>query len=120
MKQDLCIKRAQEEIIRCNVEIQWIHTAILNEQCLFDKCLTNLAATHDPIYGAVLEYTQLCQRMNSQLLARFEQTYQLRGFTGSQAAGVRKGENRSSAENPDAEVPLSDTSEATVKCLLWK
>ena len=93
LKQDLRIKRAREEIIRCNVEIARVHTAIMDEHDLFDKCLRELEATNDPLRGVVSDFVLLRKRVNYNILARFEKTYQLKGFSGVKVRGVRKGGN---------------------------
>jgi len=91
MKQDLRIKRAKEEIVRCNVEIQRLHTAIRDEHRAFLHLLNSLKEQGSIIYGAVREYVSLRQQVNFQILARLEKIYSLPGFTGDHTAGVRKG-----------------------------
>lgn len=91
MKQDMRIKRAREEISRCNVEIWRVHTSILDEQDSFERHLQALKDAASPLYGPALEFIELRQRVNNQILGRLEQTYELSGFTGDQTRGVRNG-----------------------------
>ena len=88
MKQNLRIKRAKEEIERCNIEICRVATAIMDEHRMFDIHLSRLQDERNPIYGAVLEHVELRRRVNLHILARFETTYKLKGFSGNQVPGV--------------------------------
>jgi hypothetical protein len=56
MKKALRIKRAQEELKNCNMEIHCLHTSIVDEDQFFELTLQNLHSQQDPIYGAVKEY----------------------------------------------------------------
>lgn len=91
MKQNLRIKRAKEEVERCNIEIRRVSTAIVDEHHMFDIHLARLQDKANPIYGAVLEHVELRRKVNFQILAHFEMTYALKGFTGNQIPGVCKG-----------------------------
>ena len=91
MKQDLRIKHAKEEIVRCNIEIRHLHMAILDEHRAFDHLLPSLKEQGNIIYGAVQEHVALRQQVNFQILARLEKIYSLAGFTGDRTPGVWKG-----------------------------
>lgn len=95
MKQDLRIKRAREEIIRCNIEIRRVHTAILDEHAHFERCLADLEDKRNPIHGAVSDFVNLRRTMNYHILYNLEETFVLEGFTGDRTCGVRKGMNSS-------------------------
>ncbi|KJA13225.1 hypothetical protein HYPSUDRAFT_123579, partial [Hypholoma sublateritium FD-334 SS-4] len=49
MKQDLRIKRAHEEITRCNIEIRRVHTSILDEHEHFKRRLQDLKSEGSPM-----------------------------------------------------------------------
>lgn len=91
MKQDQKLKRAREEIIRCNVETRRLHTAILDENLHFNQVLAQLAETGTPLHGAVDAYTSYRRRVNDRLLIKISQIYALNGFTGTPLPGIRKG-----------------------------
>ena len=103
MKQNLRIKRAKEEIERCNIEIRHVATAIKDEHRMFDVHLSRLQDEANPIHGAVLEHVELRRKVNFQILARFEMTYALQGFTGNRIPGIRKG----SFQSPQSSVPIN-------------
>ena len=91
VKQYLRIQRAHEEILRCNVEIRRLHTAIVDEHQRFDTVLDHLRHVDHPIQGAVLEYTMRRRRTNDHILAHIQQTFDLDGFSGDKSVGIRKG-----------------------------
>jgi hypothetical protein len=91
VKQYLRIQRAHEEILRCNVEIRRLHTAIVDEHKRFDTVLDHLRCVDHPIRGAVLEYTMRRRCTNDHILARIQQTFDLDGFSGDKSVGIRKG-----------------------------
>jgi len=85
------ICRAREEIIRCNVEIQRLHTSIIHEDRQFDRVL----ARHQEgglIYGPVQEFIVRRRRVNANIILKLLKIYTLEGFTGNKSIGVRKGE----------------------------
>jgi len=89
------IQRAQEEIIRCNVEVSRLHAAIRDESEHFDKVEEDLAAacsSGEPhLLGAVTDFCARRRRVHELLLTRIYRTYDLEGFTGSRVPGIRKG-----------------------------
>ncbi|KAF8161430.1 hypothetical protein B0H34DRAFT_781939 [Crassisporium funariophilum] len=89
-EQDLRIKRAREEIIRCNMEIRRIHTAILDENDHFRQCISNLKED-DPLKEPVKKFIQRRTRTNNQVLARLHETFALDGFSGDKTRGTRLG-----------------------------
>jgi len=91
MKQDVRIKRAHEEIDRCNIELRRLHTSIVNEHHSFDLVLPQLKESGNPLYGAVEDYVTRRHRVNNLILSRIFQTYSLKNFTGDPLPGVRKG-----------------------------
>ncbi|KAG1850257.1 hypothetical protein C8R48DRAFT_750142 [Suillus tomentosus] len=78
IQQSLRIQRAHKELVRCNVELQRLHTAI------------ELKASEDPIYVVVKEYCTRRELVNAHLLARINQIYDIEGFTGICGPGVSK------------------------------
>ncbi|KAI0692610.1 hypothetical protein BC835DRAFT_1277453 [Cytidiella melzeri] len=91
MKMRLRIRRAREEVERLNVEVRRLHTAIRDERRLFPQVRDRLQTARDPILGAVLEFIERRQRINSELLSRVHQVYSLDGFTGTKGPGTRVG-----------------------------
>ncbi|KAG2151616.1 uncharacterized protein EDB93DRAFT_1240001 [Suillus bovinus] len=87
IRQYLRIQRAKEEVIRCNVEVHRLHTAIVVENEAFARILDALKMSNSPIFVAV-----------QQLLSRISQIHRLDGFSGDKSFGVRKGS--SSVEIP--------------------
>jgi hypothetical protein len=91
MKQSQRIAQAHTEILRCNVELRRLHTAICNEEQLFTDVLDKLKTSGQKIYFSVLEYCTHRRRVNNHLLYHIAWTYSLKGFTGNPQPGVRKG-----------------------------
>lgn len=95
VRQFLRIQRAQEEILRCNVEIRRLHTAIYDEQQHFDVVQEDLRRTENPIAGAVDEFVILRRRVNAHILVRIQQMFDLEHFSGDKTLGTRKGTSAS-------------------------
>lgn len=105
MKQALRVERAHEEIKRCNIEIRRLHTAIADEENTFSRILNGL--TDSPIFGAISEFCTRRRRINAHILARLQDIYVLKGFTGDTNVGVRKGS-----------IPADHSSSSTIEDLL--
>ncbi|OJT11359.1 hypothetical protein TRAPUB_12122 [Trametes pubescens] len=86
-----CVERAREEIQRLNVEVRRLHTAIRDEDELFDVVLDDLALRRDPWHGPVLEHATRRRRVNARVLAYIDKIYELPGFTGTPSAGQQAG-----------------------------
>lgn len=95
MKQHHRIERAREEITHCNIGIRRLHTSVVDEEKKFDIVLQKL--NNLPLFGPVSDYVQRRKAVNSLLLARINQTFDLPGFTGDCTPGRRKG----STDRPD-------------------
>lgn len=95
VRQFLHIQRAQEEILRCNVEIHCLHTVIHDEQHHFDVVQVDLRRTDNPIGGAVDKLITLQRRINAHILVHIQQTFDLEGFSGDKTLGARKGTSAS-------------------------
>ncbi|KAI5984616.1 hypothetical protein EDD15DRAFT_2390391 [Pisolithus albus] len=91
MKQTLRVQRAHEEVIRCNIEIRRLHTAIVDEHRLFDSVLKKLETESSPIIGAMAEHCQHRRRINAHILACLQRIYVMNGFSGNATPGVRDG-----------------------------
>jgi hypothetical protein len=91
MKQDLRVKRAYEEIERCNIEVRCLHTSIHDKNTAFSNILSKLRNMQDPLYGPVEEYDVRWRRANAHLQAQILQIHNLLGFTGDSSVGVKKG-----------------------------
>ena len=93
MKKERQIRRAREEIVRCNVEVHRLHTWIIDENTLLDSRVRALQIERDPIAGALASYSVRRQRLNSRLLATISQIYALDGYTGRRVSGQRLGDS---------------------------
>lgn len=100
IRQYLRIQRAKEEVIRCNVEVRRLHTAIVVENEAFARILDALKMSNSPIFVAVREHCTRRCCISQQLLSRISQIHRLDGFSGDKSFGVRKGS--SSVEIPSA------------------
>ena len=85
------VRRAHEEIQRCNIEIRRIFTSIHDETDQHSDILKALADQKNPIFGAVHDYSTRRRRVNTLLLERIQQVFDLDGFTGDRTLGRRKG-----------------------------
>lgn len=90
MRQHLHIQRAREEVVRCNVEICRIHTAIIDEDRHFSRILKDLDDTGSPLLVAAHDFCQRRRLVNAQVLKHIFQVYALQGFTGIPTHGIRK------------------------------
>lgn len=91
IKQAQQIQCAQEEIENCNVEVQQLHTHILDEDHDFSRIIADLRAQGDSILGAVNDYCTCRRRVNAELLIRIFQIYALNGFSGTPSRGHQVG-----------------------------
>ncbi|KAG2128012.1 hypothetical protein DEU56DRAFT_872749 [Suillus clintonianus] len=78
------------QLVRCNVELRRLHTAIVDESRFLAGILQELKASENPIYVVVKEYCTRCELVNAHLLARINQIYDIEGFTGIRGPGVSK------------------------------
>lgn len=92
IKKFLRVRRAHEEIDRCNIEVRRLFTSICDEDHRFDVILKCLTGRNDVILGAVGEYCARRRRVNALLLERIRCTFALDGFTGNKTVGSRKGD----------------------------
>ena len=91
MKKYQRVKRAREEIIRCNIEVRRLRTSIVDENVQFTNILARLKNENSRLLGPVGEYIHRRRGVNTLLLARILQIHELKGFTGEKTVGVRKG-----------------------------
>lgn len=73
MRQFLRIRRAGEEIVRCNVELCCLHTSIIDKNSSLDTTLKDLQGTQDVLCGLFEEYAIYHRRINNKILARCTQ-----------------------------------------------
>lgn len=85
------VRRAREEIERCNIEVRRLFTSINDETRRQHDTLKELAGQESPIFGAVKEYFARRRHVNALLLAQIRQVFDLNGFTGDRTLGHRKG-----------------------------
>lgn len=91
MRRSCRIRRAREEIDRCNLEIRRIFSSIHSEHSFFSQLLVELQQSQDPLYGAIHEYILRREQVNALLLSKLVDIQSLRDFTGSLTVGRRKG-----------------------------
>ena len=104
IKKYLRVRRAREEIDRCNIEVRRVFTSIHDEDCKFDSILKGLLDENSAILGVTREYCVRRRRINSFLLERIRSIFGLDGFTGSRTLGSRKG---SCPPHADTGIPVS-------------
>ena len=80
MKQRLCIKWAEEEIIQCNVEVCQLHTHIYDKKEWYTSILHKIDEASDPIYFSVEEYCTRWQHVNEYLLEQILHIFNLLRF----------------------------------------
>ncbi|KAK7696630.1 hypothetical protein QCA50_001288 [Cerrena zonata] len=104
------IKRAQEEVVRCNIEIRRLHTGIRDEHRHFASVLEELRKEDSPMYGVVEEFVERQRAVNRDLLRRVYDMYALPGLTGVASAGRRLGAppDSTSAEEENPILDLRD------------
>ena len=90
------IKRAEEEILRCNVEVRRLNTHIYNEKERHTSILQKLHEESNPIYFSVEEYCTRRQRVNEYLLEQIQHIFSLPRFSGPCTISHRIGRQRSS------------------------
>lgn len=88
LQQHRRIKRAKEEIIRLNVEVRRLHTAIVDEDADMRKTVTQLIQEKSPLLPVVEEHCLRRRCINNRLLTRIHQIYALEGFTGTRGPGI--------------------------------
>lgn len=88
------ITRAHEEVSAVNREARRIHTSIRDEDELFSRVVSDLAARDDILLGAVKDYVRRRRGVNAHLLAHLLRLYALDGFTGVALPGVHAGPPR--------------------------
>jgi hypothetical protein len=110
------VQRAREEIIRCDVELRRLHTSIVDEARFFQSTLQRLASVPPTQSGPVYEYITRRTAANTVLMARIRQTQLLKGFTGWDTPGVRKGTAKTPAppDSPSATDFTADDDDDTV------
>jgi hypothetical protein len=75
--------RAQEEIIRLNVEIHRLHRWVSDEDKHLIAKLDNLQKADKPLAAALSAYTSMCHRVNDIHHRRLKTLYKLKGFTST-------------------------------------
>ncbi|KAI0685060.1 hypothetical protein BC835DRAFT_1421632 [Cytidiella melzeri] len=83
--------QAQEERDRLNVEVCRLHTAIRNKALLFAQVLRRLKSSNNSLLGATSNFVTRRTKINNHLLARIQQVYALKGYTGVKVPGTRPG-----------------------------
>ncbi|KAJ2980920.1 hypothetical protein NUW54_g10941 [Trametes sanguinea] len=82
------LARAQEELIRVEVEARRVHTHIRDEDSLLKTVLDDLAAKKDPIYGPVSEYATRRRAAHAYVLTSLKKLYAIPEFSGDPMPGT--------------------------------
>ena len=85
------VRRAREEVQRCNIEIRRLFTSIYDEACQYSNILEVLTRQGSPLLRAVNAFSTRRKRVNALLLAQIQQVFSLDGFTGTTTLGRRRG-----------------------------
>jgi hypothetical protein len=93
------VKRAREEIERCNIAIRRLYTTTLDENDTFSGVLSRLQLISSPVYGVVKDFADRRRRVNSLILARLKNLTHSQGFSGNCSRGMRIGSNFTSGRN---------------------
>lgn len=96
------LARAHEELQRCSIETRRLHTAIRDDDVLFDRVLNALHAKSNILAAAVSDFATRRRRVNNHLLTRVYQVYSLSGYIGIKGPGTRVGEEPLPSPPPDA------------------
>ena len=91
IKKFLRVRRAHEEVERCNIEVRRLFTSIHEETRRHSEILKALTEQGSPILGVVNEYCVRRKHVNVLLLQQIQQIFDLDGFMGSKTLGRRKG-----------------------------
>lgn len=110
IKKFLRVRRAREEIDRCNIEVRRLYSSIYDEEHKLDAILKGLVNENSIILGATKEYCIRRRRVNSLLLERIRSIFSLDGFTGNKTLGSRKG-----SDLPRADVAMLAGCDFTIK-----
>jgi hypothetical protein len=105
MRKHFQLLRAQEEIVRLNVEIRRLHTAVRDESQDVARCIKDLTTSSDtldvllvsvaPLLASeVCTRWQLKSRVNELHVHRLESIERTPGFNGTPGCGVQKGHGR--------------------------
>lgn len=94
--------RTREEIIRLNVEMCRLRTAIHDEQVNMNRVIGKLKEEDVALCGEIERRWGLRRQVNQQLILRLNQIETLPGFSGQQqATGIRLGVNASAVHASD-------------------
>ena len=84
------VRRAREEINRCNIEVRRLFTSIYDETLQQRDAVEDLARQGSPVLGAVKERFARRRNVNTLVLSQIQQVFGLYGFTGDRTLGHRK------------------------------
>lgn len=85
------IKRAKEEIIRLNVEIQRLLTFLYDDHVDHYRAVSTNLITDPTLALEVSTRWQYCNKIHEEIVKKLFQTSQLPGFSGSLLHGERRG-----------------------------
>jgi hypothetical protein len=101
MKTRLRVKRAREELTRCNIESRRLLTHINDERHQHRQLLDQLRITSHPLHLVIEEYCLRREGINNYILQQLEKLFALPGFSGDRTIGRRVGIQNVGNNNTD-------------------
>lgn len=102
----LKIQRANEEILRLNVEIQRLYAFIQTEESVWEGLVSKLADTHSPLMYQAIKYLKRLASFNQTHRIRLAKLKSLDGYSGP------LGNDNITTEEEESNEVLSDNEEA--------
>ncbi|KAG9081176.1 hypothetical protein FRC06_005751 [Ceratobasidium sp. 370] len=101
---------AKEEILRLNVEVRCVHTAISDERQMLPEIIEQIAATSPEPQWAVNHYVERRLKVNNNIMHELNILMRLKQYTGLCDTGVRLGRQvDNGVAQPPAQSPSPDT-----------
>jgi hypothetical protein len=107
MKQHLKVARAEEEIIRCEVEARRLHTYIHDQALFFEDLITSKADSEPaPVVHALTQYANHRRRLNEHVMRDLSKLFAHPRYAGDRNPGVREGCTPAPASSLRSDVTL--------------
>ncbi|KAG8696739.1 hypothetical protein FRC08_006965 [Ceratobasidium sp. 394] len=109
------VQRAKEEIMRLNVEVRRVHTAITDERQILPELAKQVPSSSPQLRWAVDRYVERRLSVNKRIMGELSTLMRLREYTGLRDTGVRIGSRIEQAtrtsSSPPSETPHVTTIE---------
>ncbi|KAG9077568.1 hypothetical protein FRC06_008838 [Ceratobasidium sp. 370] len=104
------IMRAKEEILRLNIEVRRVHTAISDEQQMLPEIVEQIAATSPELQWAANRYVEQRLKVNNYIMHELNILMRSKQYTGLRNTGVRLGRQvDNGVAQPPAQSPSPNT-----------